>query len=72
MVFLMRITRFILVGFLLIVFVPLHAQLSLGSNPQPATPQAAEMTRYGEHNANPVAANTEGTARSTSRHLPVP
>ena len=31
---------------------PLYAQLSLGNNPQPATPQAAQMTRYGNHNAN--------------------
>ncbi|MBR5019496.1 MAG: hypothetical protein IKX53_07700 [Bacteroidales bacterium] len=31
---------------------PLRAQLSLGSNSQPATPQAAEMTRYGEHGVN--------------------
>lgn len=38
--------------FLLVVSPPLKAQLSLGSNPQPATPQAAEMTRYGSHGVN--------------------
>ena len=31
---------------------PLHAQLTLGRSPQPATPQAAEMTHYGDHGVN--------------------
>ena len=31
---------------------PLYAQLSLGSNSQPATPQAAALTRYGGHIVN--------------------
>ena len=31
---------------------PLHAQFTLGRSPQPATPQAAEMTHYGDHGVN--------------------
>lgn len=50
----MRFLRYSIFSLLLAtVFSPsLWAQLSLGANPQPATPQAAQMTKYGEHNAN--------------------
>ena len=37
---------------LLAISPPIYAQLSLGANPQPAAPQTAEMTRYGNHGVN--------------------
>ena len=49
----MKSLRFILLVIILYSSsLPVYAQLSLGSNPQPATPQTAEMTRYGGHNVN--------------------
>jgi len=51
----MKSLRFILLVIILYSSsLPVYAQLSLGSNPQPATPQAAEMTRYGGHNVNQI------------------
>ncbi|MGX8707167.1 MAG: hypothetical protein ACSW72_00270 [Bacteroidales bacterium] len=48
----MKILRLLILSSFLVLSPPIYAQLSLGANPQPATPQAAQMTKYGEHNAN--------------------
>ena len=48
----MKLLRLLLLSFLLLSTHSLWAQLSLGSEPQQATPQAAEMTRYGNHGVN--------------------
>lgn len=48
----MKIIRLLILFSFLVLSPPIYAQLSLGANPQPAAPQTAEMTRYGNHNVN--------------------
>ena len=48
----MRILRLFIIFSFLVLSPPIYAQLSLGTNPQPAAPQTAEMTRYGYHGVN--------------------
>ena len=48
----MRFLRLFIIFSFLVLSPPIYAQLSLGAEPQQATPQAAEMTRYGSHGFN--------------------
>lgn len=69
-------SRLLTVTVLLFSAISASAQLSLRENPQPQSPQASEMTRYGTHNVNLYTGRVSisipiGTYKDTDFEIPV-
>ncbi|MBQ7467937.1 MAG: hypothetical protein IJS75_03625 [Bacteroidales bacterium] len=69
-------SKLLTVAVLLFSAISAYAQLSLRENPQPQSPQAAEMTKYGTHNVNMYTGRISisipiGTYKDTDFEIPV-